>query len=201
MGNSLLANPGPELDTTYPLLACPLDWFLSTGASRSWDNSMIQDSGSKLSLSTCPMGLTFCEQKRGPRDIYLWNGFLPIGCRTPTVSTRRGKRYSPRCESSARWHRRHYDRTRCTRRGAYETLLHPPGIPPKSCWTSIGHCIAQSGGCRPADYGECSPCELFFLGISRIYAGSPQWSYSHPCKMKYCLLASLSQRVPCIGRT
>ena len=68
MGNSLLANPGPELDTTYPLLACPLDWFLSTGASRSWDNSMIQDSGSKLSLSTCPMGLTFCDRSvgRGP---------------------------------------------------------------------------------------------------------------------------------------
>ena len=56
----------------------------------------------------------------------------------------------------------------------------------------IGHCIAQSGGCRPADYGECSPREFFFLGISRVYTRSPRRSYSHPCQMKYGLLASLS---------
>jgi hypothetical protein len=79
-------------------------------------------------------------------------------------------------------HRRHYDRTRCARRGAYETLLRPPGIPPKSCWTSIGHGIAQSGGRRPADYGECGLREFLPLRVSRVSARSPRWPYTRPHK-------------------
>jgi hypothetical protein len=63
-----------------------------------------------------------------------------------------------------------------------ETLLHPPGIPPKSCGTSIGHGIAQSGGRRPADYGECGPREFLLLGVSRVSARSPRWPYTRPHK-------------------